>query len=716
MDRYLFKIKHIILFCSAVLLTATVGFGLFRWLLTFGMEVSVIKKEVLGYVLPTIVSGVLFWNTLRKRFWIIEESKARQTNWRGLLQSFTWMALYAMMMLSGDYVMHRFSTLQKVENVEQIKKHSPDLYYEIDDLTLQPHSMGSYVDSRTIPKRIGTDLRFTVYVVFPFTQSANVWYAISYSKTTRYTSEDEVEKKYTAFLEYCNRKINKHDFQHNHIFERVTASDDRDGFLRAIERQSGASVAEDALILRPLTEGYVNKSDETLKWIFGTFGIWIALTLILLGCAPINDKLLTKKLTRRNTPKRTNNDLGGLFREILIPSRSNWPVALIFDAIILYFLVMTIGGVSPLFSSSQELFEWGALRSESLSNGEWWRIVTSMFMHGNIMHLFGNIVMLGVVICFAVNLFKPHKTAIIFILSGICADTTAALLFDGTYVGASGAIMGLTGALFAVYICHWKYISGSLGIGTAGLLWLVLATAFTLLIGIGAGISNTAHITGLFTGAILGLFLFKPTPQKPRRKSSNATQVDHDISSSIEEPPMLAGKDVVIKNSIRKNLLYLCMGAIMTTAAIFSITIAKDNTALIMGIIGCIFFGGGMIVMLVNILKNNTVIVITPTGFEYKVSLFKTRFVPWSEVASIHRLCIHRNDFVCVNVKDRAQFDAHLTKFQRTVSSAFSSLPPVQIAVATAQIDATQIIEIISKHLDKYNEALSNSRQHKINI
>lgn len=125
MDRYLFKIKHIILFCSAVLLTATVGFGLFRWLLTFGMEVSVIKKEVLGYVLPTIVSGVLFWNTLRKRFWIIEESKARQTNWRGLLQSFTWMALYAMMMLSGDYVMYRFSTLQKVENVEQIKKHSP---------------------------------------------------------------------------------------------------------------------------------------------------------------------------------------------------------------------------------------------------------------------------------------------------------------------------------------------------------------------------------------------------------------------------------------------------------------------------------------------------------------------------------------------------------------------------------------------------------------
>lgn len=706
MNRYLFKIKHIIPLCSVVLLTAAVGYGLFRWLLAFGMEVFVIKSEVFGYILPAILSGAIFWVTLRKRFWIIEERVARQVDCRGFLQSVTWIALYVMMMFAERYVMHRFSTLQRVENVAQIEKHSSDIYYEIGEFSLQSRIMGSYADSRTIPKRIGSDLRFTIYIVFPFAQSTNVWYAMKYAKTIRYGSEDEVEQEYTAFMEQCDREINTHNFQHSPVFERMTASDDCDGFRRAIERQSSASLAAEAVILRPLTDGYVNKGNEILRWIFIAFSIWMALTLILLGFAPLNDKLLTKKLTLRKSKRKTGNDSLGLFREILIPGRNNWAVVLIFDVVIIYFLVMTIGGVSPLFSSSQELFEWGALRSESLSNGEWWRVITSMFMHSNIMHLLGNVIVLGVVVSFSVNLFKVHKTAIIFILSGICAGVTAALLFNGTYVGASGAIMGLSGALFAVYIRYRKYISGS--IGSVGLLWLVLTTGFTLLIGIGSGVSNTAHITGLCTGAVLALFLFKPTPQKPRRKNSKATQ----ISLPVEELPLLEGEDVVIKNSVRKNLLYFCMGAVMTAAAIFSTIIAKDNTALIMGIVGSVFFGGGMIVMCVNLLNSNIIIAINPNGFKFNVSIFKRRFVSWGEVESIHKLRIHSNDFVCVNVKNRAQFEVSLNKFQRRVSSAFSSLPPVQIAVATAQISATQIIEIMSLHLDRYNEAL----QRKIDI
>lgn len=706
MNTYLFKIKHIIPLCSVVLLTSAVGYGMFRWLLTFGMEVSAIKSEVFGYILPAILSGAIFWVTLRKRFWIIEERLARQVDCRGFLQSVTWIALYVMIMFADGYVMHQFSTLHRVENVAQIEKHSPNIYYEIGEFSLKPRIMGSYADSRTIPKRIGSDLRFTIYVVFPFTNSTNVWYAMKYVKTIRYGSEDEVEQEYTAFMEQCDRDINTHNFKHNHVFERVTASDDCDGFLRSIEQQSGASVAADAVILRPLTNGYVNKGDKILRWALIAFSIWMALTFILLVFAPLNDELLTKKLTWRKSKRRTNNSSWGLFRAILIPSWNNWSIALIFDVIILYFLVMIVGGVSPLFSSSQELFEWGALRSESLSNGEWWRVVTSMFMHSNIMHLLGNIIVLGVVVFFSVNLFKANKTAIIFFISGICAGATAALLFNGTYVGASGAIMGLSGALFAVYIRYRRYISEF--IGSVGLLWLVLTTAFTLLIGIGSGVSNTAHITGLFTGAVLALFLFKPTPQKPQRKNSKAAQ----ISPPVKELPLLEGEDVVIKNSIRKNLLYICMGAIMTAAAIFSTIIAKDNSAFIVAIIGSVFFGGGMIVMCINLLNNNTVITITPNGFEYKVSMFKRRFVLWSEVESIHKLRIHNNDFVCVNVKNRAQFEANLNKFQRRVSSAFSSLPAVQIAVATAQIGATQIIEIMSNHLDRYNEAL----QRKINI
>lgn len=173
MNRYLFKIKHIIPLCSVVLLTAAVGYGLFKWLLAFGIAVYAIKSEVFGYILPAILSGVIFWVTLRKRFWIIEERKVRQVDYRGFLQSVTWIALYVIMMFAEGY----------------------------------------------------------------------------------------------------------------------------------IERQSGTSLAADAVILRPLTDGYVNRGDEILRWILGAFAIWITLTLILLSFSPLNDKLLTKKLTWRQRKK-----------------------------------------------------------------------------------------------------------------------------------------------------------------------------------------------------------------------------------------------------------------------------------------------------------------------------------------------------------------------------------------------------------------------------
>ncbi|MCC8170561.1 MAG: rhomboid family intramembrane serine protease, partial [Parabacteroides sp.] len=550
MNDYFFKIKRIVFPVLAGLLAIAAGYGLSVWLLLFGFPEVPVKKEALQAYLPMLLGSLFFLFALSKRFRIIDENSSVQMGWRGWLQMLTWFAVLAMMILSYDYVRKRFAVLADVVDAGQVDSRSTAGYYRIADLSVQPGRMGSYVENRTIPKRAGSDIQFTVYAVFPFMESENAWYALNYSKTVDRGSDERLQRDYAAFLEECDKKIGSHDFTGYHLFEKVPASDDRDGFVRAIERATGSAPAapRDIVILRPLADGYPGQGGVSLCWIFLAVGIWLLAMLPLLYYAPLNYRLLNTDLTLRKKAENKDDDFPGLVRSVLIPGPRSWPVVLFVDAILVYFAVMTVGGVNPLSSSSQELFEWGALRSVSLREGEWWRVVTSMFMHANVLHLVSNLVALGVASFFAISLFKAYKTAVIFFVSGVCADTAAAWFFEGTYVGASGAVMGLMGAILAVYSCYRK----SLG-ERAGLWWIAGTAALTLLLGIQAGISNTAHIVGLFTGAALGLLLFTPPPPKRRRVAKRKPQAG--VPEYEEVAP--GGETVVVRTALSRQIKLL---------------------------------------------------------------------------------------------------------------------------------------------------------------
>lgn len=109
------------------------------------------------------------------------------------------------------------------------------------------------------------------------------------------------------------------------------------------------------------------------------------------------------------------------------------------------FLVDRSGG------ASLSLAERGLLFGPLVSQGEWWRIITSGFFHANLMHLGFNM--------FALYSFGPELERILgparYILAyvaSLLAGSVAVLAFNfGTpTLGASGAVLGLAGALAAV--------------------------------------------------------------------------------------------------------------------------------------------------------------------------------------------------------------------------------------------------------------------------
>jgi membrane associated rhomboid family serine protease len=179
-----------------------------------------------------------------------------------------------------------------------------------------------------------------------------------------------------------------------------------------------------------------------------------------------------------------------------------------------YLLVVAAGG-STLNRPGGELFIDGSLIGAALFNGEpigvadgqWWRLVTSMFLHGSLIHLGMNMLFLWWVAAPVEEAIGRWRFALIYFAGGL-GGAAGALLF-GKYelfgtslasptVGASGALFGVLGAAF-VFERQRNYVLGG-GALTIILLNLVLSLSL-------ANISVGGHVGGLVAGALSAVAL-----------------------------------------------------------------------------------------------------------------------------------------------------------------------------------------------------------------
>lgn len=146
------------------------------------------------------------------------------------------------------------------------------------------------------------------------------------------------------------------------------------------------------------------------------------------------------------------------------------------------------------------LVEHGGLNGWAVDHGDWWRVVTSGFLHANGAHLFGNLVallILGGVLSVAVG---PLRMLLLY-AAGLLGSAFSVLAFDpnSLTVGASGAIFGLAGGALLV---GWRQRRILLLLFAAA--WIVYSLSSTLFV---PGISQAGHLGGLVFGAVAGALL-----------------------------------------------------------------------------------------------------------------------------------------------------------------------------------------------------------------
>jgi membrane associated rhomboid family serine protease len=136
------------------------------------------------------------------------------------------------------------------------------------------------------------------------------------------------------------------------------------------------------------------------------------------------------------------------------------------------------------------------LYGPAVANGDWWRLFTAAFLHGNLIHIGLNMLALGW-FGTAVERYMGHARYLgLYIVSGL-AGSAGALIATPTSptVGASGAVFGILGAILII-----EYQQTGTLIGQAFILIAInLYLSFTI-----NGISAGGHVGGLI-GGILGM-------------------------------------------------------------------------------------------------------------------------------------------------------------------------------------------------------------------
>jgi rhomboid protease GluP len=160
------------------------------------------------------------------------------------------------------------------------------------------------------------------------------------------------------------------------------------------------------------------------------------------------------------------------------------------------------------------------MKGEAVFAGQWWRLVSAIFVHIDLYHLLSNLCFLLLFGSIAETVFQRAGYLALWFLAGIAGSMSQLLALSPNYYGygASGVAFGLVGALWSAY-CLERVPSP-----TIVRRWSVaFLLAFFIMLGflpdwIHAHSCNAAHLGGLLAGMILGLVIPARTTSAPARK------------------------------------------------------------------------------------------------------------------------------------------------------------------------------------------------------
>ena len=173
---------------------------------------------------------------------------------------------------------------------------------------------------------------------------------------------------------------------------------------------------------------------------------------------------------------------------------------------IIYFIVIYARGA---LENSMLLMKYGASIPPFDIQGDYYRLLTSAFMHFDLKHLANNMIMLYFVGEYVEEALGKWKYAICYLLCAVGGNLVSNLYYISAdeiiiAMGASGAVFGLAGALDYIVIRnkgHYKNLS---------IQRVIIFLILCIYSGVSnSGINNAAHVGGVITGFLTAILLYR---------------------------------------------------------------------------------------------------------------------------------------------------------------------------------------------------------------
>lgn len=142
---------------------------------------------------------------------------------------------------------------------------------------------------------------------------------------------------------------------------------------------------------------------------------------------------------------------------------------------------------------------YGMKFNSLIEEGQFWRLLTPMLLHGSIIHLAFNMYALSMLGRRTERFFGHYRFLALYIISGFAGNILSMTLTQAASLGSSTAIFGLLGAE-GVFVYQHRATLGKRA--KQALQQIIQVAVINLLIGLSPGIDNWGHIGGLLGGSV----------------------------------------------------------------------------------------------------------------------------------------------------------------------------------------------------------------------
>jgi rhomboid protease GluP len=508
LDRLILKIRIIHIPFLIIYIGFVFIYTLFHWFFVIEKEWINLNEDIFKFWLPIGLPIIPIYLFLKPRIKVLNFKK---DDGDGLFQMFAWLALVATTCISQEYIATATGKLTHIENITKIENQKITKYYTLDKYFFDKTNLSTY-STFDVSGKQNQELNFHLFVAVPIRKdssestisSCNAWLGIKYNQTvSNKLSNEEKEKAFQVFDSISRKQFEMSNINKFTYLEKIANSDNLTNYYEAV-KLSSLHNSKQTLIFTANSLPFENRNQNTFKWIFYSFLIGNIAWLLLLLFHSIN---LTKVDHFDRGILRYERswiyDLIGMF--IPKPTEQFVVTPIIANLNVLIFIIMFCCGYGFMSFTSKDLLDLGACYRPLVANGQWWRLLTSTFLHGGLIHLTFNMFALIMVGIFLEPKLGYTKYAFLYLITGIIASLSSVFWHKPTVsVGASGAIFGLYGVFLALILTNRYGREHKKGL----LIFALIYIGYNILAGFAnVGTDNAAHIGGLVSGFLLGLLI-----------------------------------------------------------------------------------------------------------------------------------------------------------------------------------------------------------------